>query len=73
MDTVSFLYLSQEEVIAAGGLEMDGTLRSVEEAFRLWGLKDVVQPIKSTIRWGPPGTENTRVGLSPWRPTSAAA
>jgi hypothetical protein len=39
---------------------MDGTLASMEGAFRLWRLGDVVQPIKSTIRWGPPPTENTR-------------
>lgn len=60
MKSVEFLYLSQEDVIAAGGLDMDGTLATVEEAFRLWGLGDVVQPTKSTIRWGPPLTENTR-------------
>jgi ornithine cyclodeaminase len=60
MKPVEFLYLSQEDVIAAGGLDMDGTLATVEEAFRLWGIGDVVQPIKTTIRWGPPGTENTR-------------
>jgi ornithine cyclodeaminase len=60
MKPVEFLYLSQEDVIAAGGLDMDGTLAAVEEAFRLWGQGDVVQPIKSTIRWGPPPTENTR-------------
>jgi N-[(2S)-2-amino-2-carboxyethyl]-L-glutamate dehydrogenase len=60
MMAVEFLYLSQEDVIASGGLDMDGTLATVEEAFRLWGVQDVVQPIKSTIRWGPPGSENTR-------------
>jgi len=60
MAGVEFLYLSQEDVVAAGGLDMDGTLATVEEAFRLWGIKDIVQPIKTTIRWGPPGTENTR-------------
>ena len=60
MKPVEFLYLSQEDVVAAGGLDMDGTLATVEEAFRLWALGDVVQPTKSTIRWGPPPTENTR-------------
>jgi ornithine cyclodeaminase len=33
---------------------------AAEEAFRLWGQGDVVQPIKSTVRWGPPPTENAR-------------
>lgn len=60
MQAVSFLYLSQEDVIAAGGLDMDGTLATVEETFRLWGLGDYVQPTKPAIRWGPPITENTR-------------
>jgi ornithine cyclodeaminase len=60
MPVVNFLYLSQEDVIAAGGLDMDGTLATVEETFRLWGEGDFVQPIKPAIRWGPPITENTR-------------
>lgn len=60
MQKVEFLYLSQEDVIAAGGLDMDGTLATVEETFRLWGEGDYVQPIKPAIRWGPPITENTR-------------
>lgn len=60
MPVVNFLYLSQEDVIAAGGLDMDGTLATVEEAFRLWGEGDFVQPTKPAIRWGPPITENTR-------------
>jgi hypothetical protein len=25
----------------------------MEEAFRLWGQKDVVKPLKSPIRWEP--------------------
>ena len=60
MAAVSFLYLSQEDVIAAGGLDMDGTLATVEKTFRLWGQGDYVQPTKPAIRWGPPITENTR-------------
>ena len=53
MKPVEFLYLSQEDVIVAGGLDMDGTLVTVEEAFRLWGLGDVVQPTKFPIRCWP--------------------
>jgi hypothetical protein len=30
-----FLYLSQEDVIAAGGLEMPETIRVVEQAIRM--------------------------------------
>lgn len=60
MAAVEFLYLSQEDIIAVGGLDMDGTLATVEESFRLWGLGEVVQPLKPAIRWGPPISENTR-------------
>ena len=35
MGPVEFLYLSQDDVIAAGGLDMNGTLATVEEAFQL--------------------------------------
>ena len=42
MAPVELLFLSQEDVVAAGGLDMDGTLATTEEAFRLWGLGDVV-------------------------------
>jgi ornithine cyclodeaminase len=48
-----FLYPSQEDVIAAGGLDIDGTLAAVEKVFRLRGQKDVVKRLKSPIRWGP--------------------
>jgi hypothetical protein len=50
MRPVESLYLSQEDVIATDRLDKDGTLATVEEAFRLWGLGDVVQPVKTTIR-----------------------
>jgi hypothetical protein len=41
-----FLYPGQEDVIAAGGLDINGTPAAVEEAFRLWGQTDVVEPLK---------------------------
>lgn len=44
MKPVEFLHLSRENVIAGGGRNMDCTLPTVEGAFRLWGLGDVVQP-----------------------------
>lgn len=56
---LEFLYLSQEDVLAAGGLEMAGTLEAVEEAFMLHGRGEVVQPLKVVLRWGPPETEET--------------
>jgi ornithine cyclodeaminase len=57
---VSFIYLSQEECIEAGGLDMDGTLEAVQKSFELHGNDDVIQPPKPVIRWGGPETEETR-------------
>jgi ornithine cyclodeaminase len=58
--TVEFLYLSQEECIEAGGLDMKGTLQAIQKSYELHGQKDVVQPSKPVIRWGGPETEETR-------------
>ncbi|MFC2947643.1 ornithine cyclodeaminase family protein [Virgibacillus sediminis] len=57
---VGFTYLSQEECIKAGGLEMEGTLEAIEKSFTLHAENDVVQPSKPVIRWGGPETEETR-------------
>jgi ornithine cyclodeaminase len=56
---VEFLYLSQEDVIAAGGLDMAATMQAVEKAFFLHGRGEIVQPLKVVLRWGPPETEET--------------
>ena len=57
--TVEFLYLSQEDVIAAGGLDMAGTMQAVEAAFRLHGEGKTILPPKPVLRWGGPETEET--------------
>jgi ornithine cyclodeaminase len=57
---VEFIYLSQEDVIDAGGLDMDGTIDAIEKSFTLHGKGDIVQPSKPVIRWGGPETEETR-------------
>ncbi|NOY44266.1 MAG: ornithine cyclodeaminase [Deltaproteobacteria bacterium] len=57
--TVDFLYLSQEDVIAAGGLDMQGTLEAVETGFRHHGLGEYVQPMKPVLRWGDAASEET--------------
>ncbi|WP_299095421.1 ornithine cyclodeaminase family protein [uncultured Metabacillus sp.] len=57
---VGFLYLSQEDCIEAGGLNMDGTLEAIQKSFELHGRNDVIQPSKPVIRWGGPETEETR-------------
>ena len=46
------LFLSQEDVVAAGGLEMGPTIEVVREALRLHALGDTRLPFKPMIRWG---------------------
>lgn len=58
--SVEFIYLSQEDVIKSGGLDMDGSMEAIEQSFMLHGKEDVVQPSKPVIRWGGPETEETR-------------
>jgi len=57
---VGFIYLSQEDCIKAGGLDMEGSLQAIQKSFELHGQGDVVQPSKPVIRWGGPETEETR-------------
>src|SRR4030067_3035185 len=54
-----FLYLSQEDCIAAGGTDMGGAMRAVERSFFLHGKGDFIQPGKPVIRGGGPETEET--------------
>jgi len=58
MSEARFLFLSQEDVVAAGGLDMPGTIEIGEHALRLHGQGDAVLPRKVSIFWGDdPGTE----------------
>ncbi len=57
---VGFIYLSQEDCIKAGGLDMKGTLGAIQKSFELHGSNEVIQPSKPVIRWGGPETEETR-------------
>jgi SAM-dependent methyltransferase len=53
-----FLYLSQEDVVAAGGLDMAGTMDAIERAFRVKAGGGVTMPPKVMITWSDePGTE----------------
>jgi ornithine cyclodeaminase len=54
-----FLYLSQEDCMAAGGTDMGGAMKAVERSFFLHGKGDFIQPGKPVIRWGGPETEET--------------
>jgi len=55
MSTIEFLYLSQEEVIAAGGLDMAAALADVEAALRLHHAGDDLLPPKAVLDWGQGG------------------
>lgn len=54
---VEFLYLSQEDVIAAGGLEMAETVKTIEKSFTLHALGETILPHKPVLRWGGPESE----------------
>lgn len=54
---VEFLCLSQEDVVAAGGLDMAATVADVEEVFRLRAAGDYVLPDKVVLHWGEPEPE----------------
>jgi len=54
------IYLSQEDVIAAGGLDMAKCIDAVEEAMACLSRGDSVLPSKTVLRWGDASLEATR-------------
>jgi N-[(2S)-2-amino-2-carboxyethyl]-L-glutamate dehydrogenase len=65
---VDFLYLSQEDVVAAGGTDMPAVIDVVEGAFRLKAEGQVVNPQKVMLTWSDePGTQerNGRIMAMP--------
>ena len=61
MTRASFLFLSQEDVVAAGGLDVEATIDVVEEALRFHAEGDTRLPKKSALLWSDdPGNEETR-------------
>jgi len=50
-ESVEFLYLSQEDVIKAGGLEMRRTIEAVEMAFRASAKGETINPPKTVVMW----------------------
>lgn len=55
------LYLSQQDVIAAGGLDMSAAVSQMELALFLFDKGECVHPSKSILRWSDdPNVENTR-------------
>jgi ornithine cyclodeaminase len=59
---MEFLYLSQEDVIAAGGLEMAETLQVVERALLMMGKGQGLEPLSPTVKWE--GGEGQRIGCN---------
>jgi ornithine cyclodeaminase/alanine dehydrogenase-like protein (mu-crystallin family) len=61
------LWLSQSDVIAAGGLDMAATVDDVEEVFRLHGLGEFALPRKVSLEWTweetPAGEQSNHVNL----------
>ncbi len=60
MSKAEFIYLSQEDVIIAGGLNMGKCMEAVEEALACHARGDMVLPSKTVVRWGDPETEATK-------------
>ncbi|MDR3363547.1 MAG: ornithine cyclodeaminase family protein [Clostridiales Family XIII bacterium] len=56
---VEFLYLSQDDCVKAGGLDMKGALKATERSFFLHGKGDFILPPKPVIRWGGEDSEET--------------
>lgn len=54
------LLLDQEDVIRAGGLDMEAAVADMEEVFRLKMAGDFVLPSKVVLRWGDMESEITR-------------
>lgn len=58
LPSTEFLYLSQEDVVAAGGLDMAAVLGVIEQAFLTKARGEVFMPPKVMITWSDePGTE----------------
>jgi ornithine cyclodeaminase len=66
-DKTQVLWLSQTDVIAAGGLDMAATVDDVEEVFRLYALDEYALPRKVSLEWTweetPPGQQKNHLNL----------
>jgi len=68
-ERVEVLWLSQEDVIAAGGMDMTAIVRDVEEVFRLFATDQSVLPKKISLQWEwddpPEGEQRNHLNLMP--------
>jgi ornithine cyclodeaminase/alanine dehydrogenase-like protein (mu-crystallin family) len=60
--TVELRYLTQEEVIQAGGFDMALTMEVVEDVFALYARGECILPSKVVLRWGDAASERTTRG-----------
>jgi len=61
--TVKFLYLTQEEVVECGGLDMVKTIESLEKVFRLLEEGECIEPQAPILRWN--GIHGRRISMHP--------
>jgi len=66
-EKVDALWLSQQNVIAAGGLDMAATMNDVEDVFRLHASGGYVLPEKIVVEWEerPPDGKENHVNIMP--------
>ena len=62
MTGADLLFVSQEDVVAAGGLDMDGTIAVVEDALQLHAKGEAIAPRKSSIMWSDDLDSDERLG-----------
>jgi N-[(2S)-2-amino-2-carboxyethyl]-L-glutamate dehydrogenase len=60
MQPLKLLFLSQSDVINAGGKDMKAAMKDVELAFSLFDRGDCVLPFKTSLRWGDDASEIQR-------------
>lgn len=60
MNGIQFRYLTQEQVIQLGGLDMNQAVQDIEEVFRLFASGQAIVPNKVVLRWGDVDSESTR-------------
>jgi ornithine cyclodeaminase len=60
---VKFVYLTQEEVIECGGLDMVQTVEAVEKVFRLLDEGECIEPRAPMIHWN--GFHRRRISMHP--------
>lgn len=60
MEKGQILFLSQEEVIKAGALDMSIAVPTMEQVFSIHEKKDYVLPQKGVLRWGDLDSESTK-------------